>query len=289
MILGQEHKDSKRMINALTIDLEPWYASEFLTKYLPEEKDDQIEEAVRPILDLLDRYKTKATFFVLGIVAERHPEMVRQVYDKGHEIASHAYSHKTLHELGESRFEEEIKRSVELLWSITSKKPIGFRAPSFSINNSTKWAFRILEENGFRYDSSIFPIKTMLYGVPNAPLRRYRPSMADVAQENPDGRIIEFPVTVFKLGRNIPVAGGFYLRVLPLWFLRFAIARVNKTRPAVIYVHPWETYSKTPRLSGVPLFSRFITYCGINSALRKLEGLLKEFEFKPLCEFLEKV
>ena len=277
------------MINALTIDLEPWYVSEFLTKYLPEEKDDQIEEAVRPILDLLDRYKTKATFFVLGIVAERHPEMVRQVYDKGHEIASHTYSHKTLYELGESRFEDEIKKSVTLLESITGEKPIGFRAPSFSINNTTKWAFEILREYGFKYDSSIFPIKTRLYGVPDAPLYPYRPSIDDVSQEDSDGEIVEFPLSVFRFGGNIPVAGGFYLRVLPLWFLRFAIARVNKTRPAVIYVHPWETYSKTPRLSGVPLLVRFVSYHGINSALRKLEGLLKEFEFKPLCEFLEKV
>lgn len=272
-------------MNALTIDLEPWHASEFLAKYLPEEKDDQIEEAVRPILELLDKNKTRATFFVLGSVAEKYPEVVREIYDKGHEIASHAYSHNTLDKLGETKFEEEIEKSVGLLESITGEKPIGFRAPSFSINNSTKWAFKILKDYAFKYDSSIFPIKTMLYGVPNAPLHPYRPSMNDVAQHDPDGDIIEFPMTVFKLGKNIPVAGGFYLRILPLWFLKLAIKRVNKNRPAIIYVHPWETYPHTPRLK-IPLFSKFVTYYGINSALKKFEGLLKTFKFTPVSEVL---
>ena len=277
------------MINALTIDLEPWYASEFLTKYLPEEKDDQIEEAVRPILDLLDKYETKATFFVLGIVAEKHPGLIREIYRKGHEIASHAYSHKTLYELGEDEFRKEVEKSTRLLESITGEKPIGFRAPSFSINNSTKWALRILEEYGFKYDSSIFPIKTMLYGVPNAPLHPYRPSKGDVARHDPDGDIIEFPMTVLKFRWNIPVAGGFWLRLLPIWFIRFAIRKINQANPAVIYIHPWETYSRTPRLSRVPLFRRVVTYYGISSALSRLEDLLEKFKFKPLCKFLEEV
>jgi len=279
--------DSSEMINALTIDLEPWYANEFLTEHLPEENDDQIEEAVRPLLDLLNRYGIKATFFVLGIVAENHPDIIRHIYNEGHEIASHAYSHKTLYELGEAGFEEEIARSVWLLESITGEKPIGFRAPYFSVNNSTKWAFRVLKEYGFQYDSSIFPIRTRLYGVPNAPLAPYRPSMVDVAQEDPDGEIVEFPMAVLKLGKNVPVAGGFYLRLLPFWFLRFAIRRVNNTRAAVIYIHPCEIYSGTPRLDGLPLFPRFVTYHGIDSALKKFKGLLEEFQFMPLREFLD--
>lgn len=277
------------MKNALTIDLEPWYVSEFLVGYLPDEKDDHVEEAVRPLLDLLDNYGTKATFFVLGIVAERYPELVKEIHAKGHEIASHAYSHKTLYELGEARFEREIEKSTGLLESIIGERPIGFRAPCFSMNNSTRWALRVLRRHDFKYDSSIFPIKTMLYGVPDAPLHPYRPSMIDLTKHDPSGDIIEFPMTVLRMGRNIPVAGGFYLRVLPLWFIKFAIARVNKTRAAVIYVHPWETDPRTPRLDGVPLFPRFVTYHGINSALRKIEGLLNAFEFSPLREFQENV
>jgi polysaccharide deacetylase family protein (PEP-CTERM system associated) len=194
-----------------------------------------------------------------------------------------------LYELGETRFEEEIEKSITSLKSIIGEKPIGFRAPSFSMNNSTRWALEVLVRHGFKYDASIFPIKTMLYGEPNAPLDPYRPSIDDVTQDNPDGEIIEFPMTVLKLGKNIPIAGGFYLRALPLWFLKLAIRRVNVTRPAIIYIHPWETYPRTPRLGCVPLFSRFVTYHGINSVLKKVEGLLEKFEFKSLREFLEDV
>jgi len=275
------------MINALVVDLEHWHSSEFLTEYIPAEPVDQVPESVRPILDLLDRYHVRATFAVLGSVAEEHPELVREIYDRGHEVASHAWSHKTLYDLGKEAFEDEIRRSVELLESITGVSPVGFRAPSFSIDNSTKWAFEILEKYGFEYDASIFPIKTMLYGVPNAPLHIYRPSREDVTKEDPNGKLLEFPMTVLNIGKNIPIAGGFYLRVLPLWFLKYGIREVNKDRPAILYIHPWETYSGTPRLK-IPWFSRFVTYYGITSALRKFEDLLNEFKFASISEVVIK-
>jgi len=273
------------MINALSIDLEYWWCSEFLTKYLPEKKEDLITESLTPLLDILDKYNVNATFFVLGIVAEKHPEIVEDIYEKGHEIASHAYSHKPLYELEKEEFEKEIKNSIQLLGKYN---PIGFRAPNFSINNDTKWALEILEKYYFRYDSSIFPIKTMLYGVPNAPQHIYRPSKEDVAKHDPNGKIIEFPLTVIKIGKKVPIAGGFYLRVLPLWFLKWGIRKLNKHRPAIIYIHPWETYPKTPRLK-VPLSSKFITYHGINNALKKLEALLKEFKFKTVRAVLDDI
>ena len=275
------------MINSLTIDLEPWWVNQFLAEYLPKDKEDQIEQAVRPILDLLNTHETKVTFFVLGIVAEKYPEIVQEISRRGHEIASHGYSHQALSQLGKSRFEAEIQQSVQLLESITGRRPLGFRAPYFSVDNSTKWAFDVLCDYGFKYDSSIFPIKNRYYGVPEAPIYPYRPSRADVAKTDPYGEIVEFPLAVVKMGKNIPVAGGFYLRVLPLWFLRFAVRRINRKRVAVIYAHPWETYLKTPRLNGVPLLSRFISHFGTNSALGKLKGLLESFEFKPLCDLLE--
>ncbi|AKB45786.1 polysaccharide deacetylase family protein, PEP-CTERM locus subfamily (plasmid) [Methanosarcina sp. Kolksee] len=274
------------MKNALVIDLEHWYSNEFLIDYLPSEKVDQDLEAVKPILDLLDKYNLRVTFCVLGTFAERHPELVKYIHEKGHEIQSHAYSHKTLHELGKDAFEDEIIKSVNLLESITGEKPIGFRAPSFSIDNSTKWAFEVLGKYGFKYDSSIFPIKTMLYGEPKAPVNIYRPSKDNVTKNDPNGNIIEFPMTVLNFGINFPLAGGFYLRVLPLWFLIFGIKYINKKRPAIVYIHPWETYPKTPRLK-LPLFSRFVAYYGINSSLLKLEGLLKEFHFTNIKEILD--
>jgi hypothetical protein len=157
------------------------------------------------------------------------------------------------------------------------------------VNNTTNWVFEILEKYGFEYDSSIFPIKTELYGVPKAPLHPYRPSKEEVAEEDPEGKIVEFPLTVIRFaGMNIPISGGFYLRTLPLWFLVRAIKRVNCKRPAIIYIHPWETYPKTPRMN-VPFKSKFIVYHGINSAFKKFETLVKEFSFKPVGEVLNEI
>lgn len=274
-----------RMINALTIDLEFWYSSEFVRRFVVEESADLIVEMTKPILDILDAHNVRATFFVLGEVAERYPALVEEIYAGGNEIASHAYSHKTLYELGKDEFENEIKLSMELLRRIIKENPIGFRAPSFSINNDTKWAFNVLEKHGFKYDSSIFPIKTELYGVPNAPLQIYKPSKKDVAEHDPNGKIIEFPLTAFKFGKNIPIAGGFYLRALPFWFLKYLMKKVNRTRPAIIYVHPWEICPLMPRIK-LPFSSRFITYYGIKSTQHKLEGLLKNFSFAPVREVL---
>lgn len=274
------------MINALVIDLEHWYSPELLRKYLPEERIDQFPESILPIIGLLDKYKVCATFAVLGNVAEKHPELVKEIYDMGHEIASHSWSHKTLYELGKDAFEDEITRSVQILRSITGERPVGFRAPSFSIDKSTSWALKVLEEQRFEYDASIFPIKTMLYGVPDAPLHIYRPSIEDITKEDPNGKIIEFPMTVVKMVRNIPIAGGFYLRALPFWFLQYGIKKVNEERPAIIYIHPWETYVNTPKLN-IPLSSSIITYYGIDSALYKLSGLLKAFKFAPIQDILK--
>lgn len=237
---------------------------------------------MNPVLNLLDKYDTKATFFILGVVAEKYPEVIKDIHKRGHEIAIHAFTHDTLYKLGPVEFENEIKKSLNLL---AIYNPIGFRAPSFSIDNSTKWAFEILENYGFKYDSSIFPIKTMIYGVPNAPTNIYTPSKQDVSKHGKGG-IIEFPLTTIKIITKIPIAGGFYLRAMPLWFLKWAIKRVNKKRPAIIYIHPWETYPEIPRLK-LPLFSRFEAYYGISSALMKLESLLNEFKFAPVKDVLQ--
>lgn len=283
------------MINAFTIDLEYWYSPELVKRFASPAGNDQLVEATMPLVNLLDKYNTRATFFILGKVAEKHPDIVKTIFNKGHEIASHGYSHRKLHELGKEGFEEEIKKTSELLQSITGRKPIGFRAPTFSLDNSTRWALDILVQNGYKYDSSICPTRMRLYGVSKAPLYPYRPSFSDIRYEDIDGinnghgSIVEFPMTVIKLGKNTPVAGGFYLRALPFWFLKQAIKKVNESRPAVIYIHPWETYLETPRVKNLPLASKFITYYGISSALRKIESLLKEFQFKPMYELLNAI
>jgi len=274
------------MINALSIDLEYWWSIELLKGHVPDEINDFVYESAQPLLNLLDKYNIKATFFVLGMLAERYPELIEDIYYRGHEIASHAYSHRTLYDLGEQGFEEEIIKSKKIL---NKYDPIGFRAPSFSIDNNTRWGLQILKNNGFKYDSSIFPIKTMLYGVPDAPLCIYRPSKEDISQHDPNGGITEFPLTVLDIGRlNLPISGGFYLRFLPLRLLKLCMHQINKKRPAIVYVHPWETYSGIPRINVSPS-SQFITYHGISNALAKLESLLIEFKFNTVRDVLDEV
>ena len=275
------------MINVFSIDLEYWWNNEYFNGYKFKKDDNQIVESTKKLLDLLNESKVTATFFVLGSVAENHPELIEEIYDKGHEIASHGYSHKLIYELKKDEFELEIKKSIKIIYKILHEKPRGFRAPSFSINNDTKWAFDVLEKYKFNYDSSIFPIKTKLYGLPNAPLEFYRPSKHDLNIEDPNGKILEFPLTVLNvLGKNIPIAGGFYLRTMPLWFLKIGLKSVSKTRPLVIYIHPRELDPNIPNLP-LPWKSKFIVYNGVNSTLKKLKVLFKNFKFASMEEVLE--
>ncbi len=273
------------MINALSIDLEYWWCNEFLTGYLPSHREDLIVESLEPVLRLLETYQVRATFFVLGIVAEKYPEVVEDLARRGHEIASHAYSHRTLEKMGRAEFAREIEMSLDLLGSY---HPIGFRAPSFSANNRVRWYLEVLERHGFLYDSSIFPVRMVLYGVPAAPLGKYRPSKEDIAAHDPSGSITEFPPGVVGLGLRIPVGGGFYLRFFPEGFLAWSLRRMNAHRPAVMYLHPWETYPDLPRLR-LPLHARFEAYHGVGTALKKWETLLRMFRFQPIREFLHEV
>ena len=175
------------------------------------------------------------------------------------------------------KFRNEISKSCRLIKKITGEKPIGFRAPTYSLNHGTSWALDVLKEFDFKYDSSIFPVDTGLYGVNSASLHPYKLSNS----------LLEFPPAVISfLGRRIPIAGGFFFRFLPLWFIKYGIKKMNKEgRPAILYFHPWELYSKTPRLS-LKVSSKFVTYWGINSALKRFENLLKSFQFKPIKELL---
>jgi peptidoglycan-N-acetylglucosamine deacetylase len=274
------------MKNAISFDLEYWHTAELVRQFAPHNREDQILESTMPILDLLDKYHTKATFFVLGTVAEKYGHIVKKIYEKGHEIGSHSYSHIMLNDLGSLEFEKELIKSTSLITNITGESPIGFRAPSFSLNNSTKWALKLLANNGYKYDSSIFPIKTHLYGMSDAPIAPYKPLFDDIKTNDSNGRIIEFPLSVIKFGKNIPISGGFYFRILPKYILKKSIKIINKDRPSIMYFHPWELYSKTPHVH-LPLTSKFITYYGINGAFDKLESILQTYQFAPIKEVLE--
>lgn len=271
------------MKNALSIDLEFWYSAELIRPYAYE-SNDLILDMTKPILDLLDTYNTRATFFVLGKVAERYPELIEEIHEKGHEIASHSYSHKTLHDLGRACFEDEVEKSVLLLKKITGENVRGFRAPTFSLNNETKWAFDVLSKFKFEYDSSVFPMKTNLYGVQGAPLCPYWPSRDDISKEDKNGecKVLEIPPTICKIGfMKIPIAGGFYLRALPIPLLDALIRKTNRNSFSVVYLHPWELIPLAPRIN-LPFLSKFITYYNIDLTLDKLKHLLNNFNYSTI-------
>jgi len=273
-------------INAMSIDLEEWYHSELVEGR--KSSFSQAEEATKPILELLDRYQTKASFFIVGEVAEQNPGLIQSIFEKGHEIGCHTFSHKLLWKLDESLFRGEIEHFQSVMERILGKIKIkGFRAPCFSLDNRSKWALRVLSDYGYQYDASIFPVKiNPLYGVRGAPIRPYRISFGDVRKEDPQSPLLEFPFPLLTLGRlKIPISGGFYLRIFPLPFIYWGLKRINQHHPFLIYFHPWESYEKTPRLK-LPLFNRVISYYGVSSALKKLEFLLKHFKFTRVDHLL---
>jgi len=274
-------------INALSIDLEEWYHSELVEGR--RSLSSQVGEATRPILDLLDRYQTKASFFVVGELAEQNPDLIKTIFERGHEIGCHTFSHTLVWNLDENLFREEMEHFHSVLEKILGKVEIkGFRAPCFSIDNRNTWALKVLLDFGYRYDASIFPLEiNPLYGVRGAPTRPYRISLEDVRKEDPRSPLMEFPLCPLKIGRlKIPISGGFYLRALPLPFLFWGLRRINRTQPFLVYFHPWEGYEETPRFK-LPIYKRIISYYGIPSALRKLEFLLKHFRFARVDQVLE--
>jgi polysaccharide deacetylase family protein (PEP-CTERM system associated) len=273
-------------INALSIDLEEWYHSELVEGR--RSPFSQVEEATRPILDLLDRYQTQASFFIVGEVAEQNPRLIQSIFQRGHEIGCHTFSHKLVWNLDENLFQEELKRFHSVMEKILGKIKIkGFRAPCFSIDNRNKWALKVLLDFGYQYDASIFPLKiNPLYGVSGAPTRPYRISFEDVRKEDPKSPLMEFPLCPLMIGRlKIPISGGFYLRVLPRSFLRWGLRRINRSQAFLVYFHPWEGYEKTPRFN-LPFYNRVISYYGISSALKKFEFLLKHFRFARVDQVL---
>jgi polysaccharide deacetylase family protein (PEP-CTERM system associated) len=273
-------------INALSIDLEEWYHSELVEGR--RSSSSQSEEATRPLLELLDRYETKATFFVVGELAEQNPGLIQSIFERGHEIGCHTFSHKMVWNMDESLFREELERFHSVVKKILGKTTTkGFRAPCFSIDNRNLWALRVLLDFGYQYDSSIFPLKiNPLYGVRGAPTQPYRISLEDVRKEDPHSPLMEFPFCPLKIGRlKIPISGGFYLRALPLPFLMWGLRRINRGQPFLVYFHPWEGYDRTPRFK-LPLYNRVISYYGISSALKKFEFLLKQFKFARMDQIL---
>jgi len=224
------HGEAATHANAFTVDVEDWPAAVLDTRH---DVSPRVVENTRRLLDILRWHNVNATFFVLTRVAERFPQLIAEIHAAGHEIASHGHAHELLTDISPRHFEADVRRSVDILRGIVGQGPIGYRAPAFSIVRSTRWAGPILVELGFRYSSSVFPVRHRRYGIPDAPLGIHR---------WPDCELVECPPAALDwFGTNWPVAGGGYFRLLPGALARGAISRINRAgRPAVLYMHPYE-------------------------------------------------
>jgi len=265
--------------NALTVDVEDYFHVAALAPTVPRDSWDSRESRVvsntRKLLRIFEQFDVKGTFFVLGWVAERHPQLVREIAASGHEIACHGYSHRLVYEQPPKEFHEETLRSKKLLEDITGAAILGYRAASYSIVRQSLWATDILAELGFVYDSSIFPVHHDRYGIPDAPRIPHRMS-------TPNGSsIVEWPLaTATVLGYQLPVAGGGYFRLLPYWLSRWGLASINRRekRPFIFYLHPWEIDPGQPRIAASRL-SRFRHYTNLGKCEERLRRLLGEFQF----------
>jgi polysaccharide deacetylase family protein (PEP-CTERM system associated) len=240
----------------------------------------RVEKNTQEILDLLDKHEVRATFFILGWIAERYPRLVQKIFREGHEIASHGYGHRLIYAQTPDEFRADIRRSVVILEDIIGSPVTAYRAPSFSITQKSRWALEILIEEGFRADSSVVPIYHDVYGIPGAQAGLHR-------LETPSGSIWEFPPAVYGLLGNalpLPVGGGGYFRIYPFRFTRWCLRRLERAGQSfMFYLHPWEVDPNQPRLKA-PLKSRFRHYCNLRSTSNKLDRLLSSFRFGPLCD-----
>ncbi len=277
------------MDNALTIDVEDYFQVTAFERHVERGNWDQFSLRVADntdrILDMLDEFSLKATFFVLGWVAERAPGTVREIGRRGHEIACHGYGHELVYRIGPQRFRDDVKRAKALLEEATGSAVHGYRAPSYSITAKSLWALEILAEEGFSYDSSIFPIVHDVYGIPGG--KRFPHDI-----ETRSGTITEFPISTFpvKIGpwhTRVPIAGGGYLRLLPAPLVRLAIRHINRHehQPAIVYFHPWEIDPDQPRIRA-GLKSRFRHYLNLERMEAKVRYLLTNLRFSPVRDIL---
>jgi polysaccharide deacetylase family protein (PEP-CTERM system associated) len=255
---------------------------------------------------LSPQHLPKATFFILGWLAERYPDLVRRIQKEGHEIACHGYAHRLVYTQSRDEFRQDIKRAKSTLEDITGSEVVGYRAPSYSITDKSQWAFEVLAEEGFKYDSSIFPIRHDFYGMPNAPrfpfvvslngtdnvefsvlnfeLNSFSPSPLA-----PRHSLIEFPISTIKLfGQNVPISGGGYFRLFPYSLIRKGLRNINEKegKPFIFYMHPWEIDPNQPRVNGVSSRSKFRHYVNLDKTEIKFKRLLNDFQFSTIRQLL---
>lgn len=288
----------KKYSCVMTIDVEDYFEVGAWEGYVSRRSWDNFEPRlkrnVNRVLQILEESgrEGKATFFVLGRNARKYPSVVREIQKRGHEIACHGNEHDSVYNLGEARFAKEVRTAKAVLEDITGEPVLGFRAPNFSIRKDSLWAFKVLWEQGFRYDSSLYPVLHDRYGIPDAPRHPFYVPVdnGDLSfLSNPEyvnggidaRRMVEFPLTTFRLlGRNIAVGGGGYLRIYPFSITRWGVRRAHTEGiPLILYLHPWEVDPGQPRMKKVPRLSRFRHYTNLHKTEIRLKRLLKDFAF----------
>ncbi|OZG73439.1 polysaccharide deacetylase [Hahella sp. CCB-MM4] len=262
--------------HAMTVDVEDYFQVSAFENIIDREKWDalphRVEKNTRRLLKLFDDYGYKATFFTLGWVAERNPSLIRDIVENGHELASHGYGHMRATEQSREEFRQDVERSKKMLEDMSGQEVIGYRAPSFSINDSNRWVFDELAEMGFKYSSSTYPVKHDLYGVPHWPRFPYK-------LEN---GLTEIPMTTLKLGsRTMPMSGGGYFRLYPYFVSRFLFNKFvqDEKSPAIFYMHPWEIDPDQPRQQGISAKTAFRHYLNLSRHEKRFKRLLADFQW----------
>jgi polysaccharide deacetylase family protein (PEP-CTERM system associated) len=275
-------------LNAFSVDVEDFFQVSAFERVIDRSQwdsfDRRVEANTRKLLELLDRFDVRSTMFVLGWIAERAPELVREIQAAGHEIAVHGYDHRRVTSMTPEEFREDVRAAKRVLEDVSGVEVLGYRAPTYSIVKETMWATDILLEEGFRYDSSIFPIRHDRYGIPDAPRFPWV-----ISQQN-GSRLVEFPIsTVRLLGMNLPFIGGGYLRLFPASYIRWGMRRLNRQgRPAIVYVHPWEVDPEQPR-QPVGWLTRWRHYRNLDQTEQRLAGLFERFRFGTVRAVLEEM
>jgi polysaccharide deacetylase family protein (PEP-CTERM system associated) len=270
-----------RVTNVMSVDVEDYFHVSNFASVVPRELwsafPSRVERNTERLLEMFQAARITATFFVLGWVAERHRALVRRIAESGHEIASHGHGHELVYAQTPTEFREDVRRSKRVLEDNCGQRVEGYRAPSFSITPRSLWAFDVLVEEGYRYDSSVYPIHHDRYGIPDAPRHAY-------AVRGGAGTLLEVPGSTVRIGAlNLPIGGGGYFRLLPYSWTRWGIGLLNRVehRPAIFFLHPWEIDPDQPRLPG-GLLPRFRHYRNLHRTEVRLRRLLEEFRFGPM-------
>jgi polysaccharide deacetylase family protein (PEP-CTERM system associated) len=271
-------QDAGRIVNAMSVDVEDYFQVQAFARTVPRDRWDAFERRVERntdrVLGIFADQNVSATFFCLGWVAERYPQLIRRIANQGHEVASHGWAHHLVTSQTPEEFREDIRRTRGLLEDLSGQVVTGYRAATFSIGRTNLWAFDVLAEEGYRYSSSIFPVRHDLYGMPEAPHGPFHPRTDDA--------FVEFPMcTVEALGRTIPCSGGGYFRLMPYAAFSWAVRRLHSEakRPCIFYFHPWEIDPDQPRVPGLSMKGRFRHYLNLDRMEPRLRRLLADYRW----------